>query len=101
MKLLLYAIAGYLVGLLLLDRLIIYTREPLPAECDGGEEGVPDLPAGREHIDSTDCWCHPEVIFEADNGNSVWIHKGAGDELAPASAIAQAIATAMSNKEEK
>jgi hypothetical protein len=39
MKLVLYAILGYLTAVFLLDQFIIYTREPLPAECDGGENG--------------------------------------------------------------
>jgi hypothetical protein len=100
MKTLLFLALGFMVGALLLDQLIIYTREPLPAECDGGEEGSPDLPGEREHIDSTDCWCHPEVIFDYDE-RSVWVHKGAGEELPPPSVIAQAIAAAMTSKEEQ
>jgi hypothetical protein len=39
MKTLLFLALGFMVGALLLDQLIIYTREPLPAECDGGENG--------------------------------------------------------------
>lgn len=50
-----------------------------------------------EHVDSMDCWCRPEVIFEAPNGNLVIVHKAPGDELPPADIIAQAIADAMSN----
>ena len=50
-----------------------------------------------EHVDSMDCWCHPDVIFEAPNGNQVIVHKAPGEELPPADIIAQAIADAMSN----
>lgn len=52
-----------------------------------------------DHIDSMDCWCKPEVIFVADNGSQVIVHKGAGEELPPPFIIAQAIADAISGKE--
>ena len=55
-------------------------------------------PIERPHIeDSMDCWCHPQEVFEADNGNKVIVHKGHGEELPPASIIAEAIADAMRN----
>lgn len=53
----------------------------------------------RLHIDSLDCWCSPDVVFEADNGNRVIIHKAPADELTPAAIIAQAIADAIADKE--
>lgn len=61
-----------------------------PRELEEGE---------RLHIDGEDCWCHPYVYFEADNGNKVWIHKGNGDELPPAKILAEAIADAIADKE--
>lgn len=53
-------------------------------------------PIEPEHIfDSMDCWCHPQEIFEANNGSKVIVHKGHGEELPPAYVIAEAIADAM------
>ena len=51
----------------------------------------------RRHINSMGCWCHPEEIFEADNGSKVIVHKGHGEELPPPSIIAEAIAGAIKN----
>lgn len=60
---------------------------------------VEEKPEENEHIDSEECWCHPEVIFVAEwNGNRVWIHKGNGEELAPAWVVAQAIADAIADR---
>lgn len=69
-----------------------------------GKEGtmnVEEKPEEREHIDSEDCWCQPEVIFVAEwSGNRVWVHKGNGEELAPAWVVAQAIADAIADRME-
>ena len=54
----------------------------------------------REHIESKDCWCKPEVIFETHDGAQVWIHKGPGDDLTPAPIIAQAIADVIAGEED-
>jgi hypothetical protein len=51
-----------------------------------------------EHIDSLDCWCKPDVIFETDDGSMVIVHKAPGDELPPASIIAQAIADVIAGR---
>lgn len=55
-----------------------------------------------EHIDDPDCWCHPDLVLEGDGDRfgSVWIHKGEGEELAPAFIIAAAIASAFIDVEE-
>lgn len=49
------------------------------------------------HIDSDDCWCHPEMVLEGVEGKfgSVTVHHGNGEELAPAWIIAEAIADAF------
>jgi hypothetical protein len=55
----------------------------------------------REHLDDEnggrDCWCHPEMIFETDDGRQVWVHKGAGEELPPSWIIAQAVYDALTD----
>lgn len=50
-----------------------------------------------EHIDSADCWCHPDLVLQGVDGKfgDVWVHKGAGEELAPAQIIADAVASAF------
>jgi len=61
-----------------------------------------EISEDREHIDSPDCWCHPDLILEGVDGvfGSVWIHKAPGEELAPAWIIAEAIADAISGRED-
>jgi hypothetical protein len=56
-----------------------------------------EITEGREHIDGADCWCHPDLILEGWPGvfGDVWVHKGDGEELAPAWVIADAIASAF------
>lgn len=52
-----------------------------------------DLREWEEHLtdgNDRDCWCQPDMIFEYD-GREVWVHKGYGEELAPAQVIAKAV----------
>lgn len=39
------------------------------------DEDAHVMPTEREHTCGADCWCEPEVVFVADNGNQVWLHK--------------------------
>jgi len=48
----------------------------------------------REHDESPDCWCEPELYFVADNGSEVWIHHDRDGSLPSPAQIAQAIAMA-------
>jgi hypothetical protein len=84
------------VGLVSLNRFIMKTREPI----DCGPIDTSIVYEEREHINDESCWCHPQVFFEADNGNRVWTHKGRGDELPPASILAAAIADAIADRED-
>ena len=46
-----------------------------------------------EHLhgeNEQDCWCQPDLIFEYEN-REVWVHKGPGEELAPAKLIAEVV----------
>ena len=54
----------------------------------------------REHINSVDCWCHPDLILPGSAGEfgDVWVHKAHGEELAPAWIIAAAIADAFKHE---
>jgi hypothetical protein len=53
-----------------------------------------------EHVqdgNDRECWCKPDMIFEWE-GREIWVHRGPGDELAPAGIIAQAIADVIADK---
>ena len=97
---LLYLLFIAWVGLIALNRFILETRETFKGSTDYSADDKSVVYEEREHINSEDCWCHPQVFFEADNGNKVWTHKGNGDELPPASILAQAIADAIADREE-
>ena len=54
----------------------------------------------REHLtdgNDKDCWCKPDMVFEYED-RRVWVHKGPGDELAPARQIAEAVYYVLVNK---
>jgi hypothetical protein len=58
-----------------------------PRELEEGE---------RLHIDGPDCWCNPTLFFDGgEEFGDVWVHKGNGEELPPASILASAIADAI------
>jgi hypothetical protein len=54
-----------------------------------------------EHLDDEnsgrDCWCKPDMIFDWE-GREIWVHHGPGEELAPASIIAQVIADVIADR---
>lgn len=33
------------------------------------------LLAFPDHLDSKDCWCRPELEYESETGNQVWVHR--------------------------
>lgn len=34
------------------------------------------IPSDREHIDSPECWCQPELDYKDPySGNEVWVHR--------------------------
>lgn len=28
-----------------------------------------------DHMNSENCWCEPELEYQDDNGNQVWVHR--------------------------
>lgn len=48
----------------------------------------------REHDESPDCWCEPELYFVADNGAEVWLHHDPNESLPSPAVIARSIAMA-------
>lgn len=65
-------------------------------------EGLQELlDPEREHINSDDCWCHPDLVFDGgEEYGNVWVHHGNGEELPPAHIIIEALNDAMFHEED-